>query len=308
MLTALQILDCRFWAPGLDRAATLAERFNLPEFGLTNPEITPSAAPGAVEPKAPASGVPPMLRRRLSLLGRASAETLWALRDPETGRNPFLAPEDASRTAAVFASRWGDIAEAVLQVKDVAKGDPLSPTRFATSVHNGVSAVLTIAAGFHGNVLALANGPHSISAAFDSAVGLLTEVERVVVVDYELKPPVEFDAPGSTHAVAFLCARAEDDPNPERMSALRARGPIVAQRTRAFRGAASAPDPRYGEAGAPTDDLEMLRWLMTPGDAARTRITMGRHGEIVWAKDGVLSHINGELIERPVSCAVERAS
>ena len=36
MLTALQILDCRFWAPGLDDARTLAERARHPAFGLTD--------------------------------------------------------------------------------------------------------------------------------------------------------------------------------------------------------------------------------------------------------------------------------
>lgn len=90
MRTALQILDCRLWAPGLAEAdgeaaaRTLAERFSEPEFGLADPTLTPTAAIGAAEAKAPAAGVPPMLRRRLSPLGRACAETLWAIRDPET--------------------------------------------------------------------------------------------------------------------------------------------------------------------------------------------------------------------------------
>lgn len=298
MRTALQILDCRLWAPGLAEAdgeaaaRTLAERFSEPEFGLADPALTPTAAIGAAEAKAPAAGVPPMLRRRLSPLGRACAETLWAIRDPETGRNPFLAPEDAARTAVIFASRWGDIEEAARQVRDVAADRPLSPARFATSVHNGIAAVLTIAAGFHGNVLAIANGPFSLSAAFDSAVGLLTEVERVIVVAYDLKPPVEFDLPGSTHALAFLCARAEDDPNPARMAALLARGPVVAQRSRALR-PGEVPDPRFAEPGAPSDDLATLAWLMTPGAAARIRTVFGRHAALVWAKDSALECVNG---------------
>ena len=292
MLTALQILDCRFWAPGLDDARTLAERARHPAFGLTDATLVLSAAPGAAEPKAAAAGVAPMLRRRLTPLGRAAADVLWAIEDPTTGRNPFLAPEDANRTALVFASRWGDIDEAIRQVKDVAQGAPLSPARFATSVHNGIAAVLTIAAGFRGNVLALANGPLSLAAAFDAAVGLLTEVERVIVVSYDLKPPVDFAAPGSTHALAFLCARAEDDSNPARMRELMNRGPGLAQRTRAFKGS-EAPDPRLDQPGAPSADLDILRWLMTEGSEARTTTFFARQGAVVLGKDGTLTRING---------------
>ena len=73
MINCAQILAWSAWAPGLaDRAAWLAAlRTHGADFGLLSNEYAPL---NAAEPKAPAVLVPPMLRRRLSPLGRAAAE------------------------------------------------------------------------------------------------------------------------------------------------------------------------------------------------------------------------------------------
>lgn len=280
MQTCAQILDCRLWAPGLPETADWARRAAspMPAFGLCDPAATPSAAPGAAEPAALAESVPPMLRRRLTRLGRAAAHVLCALKDPETGANPLFEADAASRTALVFASRWGDFDNAAAQMIDAAAGSPLSPARFATSVHNGAAGVLSIAFGYRGCIHAIAAGPHSLSAAFESAVGLLSEVDRVAVVAVDLKPAAHFNAPGSTYAAAMLLSPQRDSVDPTVQARTDALGPFAAVASRRRGGAPAAwPSP-----AAPSSDFEVLRWLFSE-DVSLVIETPSR--SIVWAKD-----------------------
>lgn len=280
MQTCAQILDCRLWAPGLPETADWARRAaaRTPAFGLFDPAATPSAASGADEPAAPADAVPPMLRRRLTRLGRAAAHVLCGLSDPETGANPLFAPDAASRTALVFASRWGDFENAAAQMIDAAAGSPLSPARFATSVHNGAAGVLSIAFGYRGCIHAIAAGPHSLSAAFESAVGLLSEVERVAVVAVDLKPAAVFDAPGSTYAAALLLGPQRDSIDPAAQARTDALGPFAAVASQHRSGAPAAwPSP-----AAPSSDFEVIRWLFSE-DVSLAVETPSR--SIIWAKD-----------------------
>lgn len=280
MQTCAQILDLALWAPGLPTTADWARRAveGVPRFGLDDPSITPSAAPGQAEPAAPADRIPPMLRRRLTHFGRAAAQVLCTLRDPETGGNPLFSADAAQNTALVFASRWGDADNAVAQMLDAAHDEPLSPARFATSVHNGAAGVLSIALHYHGAIHAIAAGPNSLCAAFESAVGLLTEVERVALVAVDLKPPKAFSAPGSTYAAAMLLGRQRDSVDPTLQAKTDALGPFAAVYSRAN---ADANGP-WAAPGAPSSDFEVIRWLFSD-EVSLSIPTPSRM--IVWAKD-----------------------
>ncbi|WP_295476910.1 beta-ketoacyl synthase chain length factor [uncultured Sutterella sp.] len=267
MQNCAQILRLSAWAPGLEGPDAWSAAARLPGFGLSGSGF---AAPDALEPKAPAALVPPMLRRRLPPLGRALAEVLAPL---------AAAAPDAPW---VYASRWGDAGLAVELLEATAESEPLSPAKFAVSVHNGPASLLSIALGHRGNLTALAGGPFSAEAAFTSAVGLLTEHEHVILTVAEAKPPLAFDAPGVTHAWGLLLGREEETTDPAEWRRRRARGAFCALTTRALT-RDEAPDPRLEMTAGEPAGLEVFRWLLA--DEAPALTHFDRHAAWVWGKD-----------------------
>ncbi|MDO5530945.1 beta-ketoacyl synthase chain length factor [Sutterella sp.] len=271
MQNCAQILRWTAWAPGMTSPADWAAAAARPAFGLLEGEFAPA---DAKEPAAPAAGVPAMLRRRLSPLGRALAEVLAPL---------AAAAPDAPW---VYASRRGDAGLAVEMLTDVAADRPLSPAKFAMSVHNGPASLLSIALKHRGNLTALAGGPFSAEVAFESAVGLLAQHEQVILTVADVKPPVAFEAGGVTHAWGLLLSRAPEPADPAQWDRIRAAGPLCALTTRALADD-EAPDPRLNELGGVPGDLDVLAWLLRPEERFLTRCD--RHAAWVWAKEGGLS-------------------
>lgn len=260
--TCAQITGCALWAPHLQSAEAW--------YGWARGGASVPADP---EPKAPAAGVAPMLRRRLTPLGRAAEEA--------AGRFPQALADDG--TALVFASRWGDIEAARRELLSLAAGTGVSPSVFATSVHNGISAVLSIAHRHRGFQTAVAAGPFSLEAGFASAVGLLTEYPRVLLVSYDSRSPDAFAEAGTfTHAAAFLLEPQCEDGPPEWFAARWNRGPFAALTTRAL-ASDEAPDPRLDTLTG-TADLDVVRWLLASEAPSLTR--RDRHAAWVWAKSG----------------------
>lgn len=273
MLHCAQILAWSAWAPGLSESADWLAAAGRPSFGLLEGEF---AAPGAAEPKAPAAGIPAMLRRRLSPLGRAAAQAA----------EPLLAAAQDPGLPWVYASRWGDLKLAESLVRDISAGLPASPAQFSTSVHNAPIALLSIALGHTGNATALAGGPTSLEAAFESAAALLADHPQVLVVCADMKPPESAAAPGVTWAVGFLLGRQNETENPEAWRRECARGPFVALTTRPLEPGES-PDPRLDSiAGAPMA-LEVLAWLLASDERVLTHLD--RHAAQVWGKRGRLA-------------------
>ena len=260
MQNCAQILAWSAWAPGLEGRDVWVEavRSGSSDFGLSASEFS---APGAAEPKAPAAAVPPMLRRRLSPLGRAAAEVAA----------PLLAIARDKNLPWVYASRWGDMKLAVESLEAVAAAEPVSPAAFSTSVHNAPPALLSIALKHTGNLTALAGGPFSLEAAFESAMGLLLEAPEVLVVCADLKPPVETGAAGVTHAVGFLLGHQNETSDPLVWAAECAKGPFCALTTRAL-APNEAPDPRLDRFGGVPPALEVLSWLLAADERAFTHL------------------------------------
>lgn len=114
----LKVLDWNAWAPGLDSKEKWLDWFKSP-------------MPLASDEKAPVKFISPMIRRRLSPLGRAVVEALHPIYDQESDQN----------TPIVFASRWGDIDLTVKLLESLTTEGDVSPTAFSTSVHNAIGGL-----------------------------------------------------------------------------------------------------------------------------------------------------------------------
>ncbi len=133
---------------------------------------------------------------------------------------------------------------------------------------------------------ALANGPFSTEAAFESAVSELLQHETVILTVAEAKPPVDFDAPGVTHVWGLLLGRQNESAAPEVWAKEKQKGPCCAITTRPFE-SEEAPDPRLAELAGSPADLEVLSWLIASEAPFFTHLD--RHAAWVWAKSGGLA-------------------
>lgn len=173
--------------------------------GLTSPEawrawaVAPPVAPRGAE-TPPLTGVPAMARRRVERLGRPAFQAAqWC-------------QGDARGLPLIFASRHGDPGRGADLLISLAKGEPLSPTSFALSVHNAVGAQYSIIRGDTANVSALSNGLFTAEAAVVEAVTLLGDGHpEVMIVVYDASPPAlyasQYDEPAADFAFAWRITR-----------------------------------------------------------------------------------------------------
>lgn len=259
-----QLTAASFWAPHLTTPVAWQQW-----------AADPASSAEINETKADAISVPPLLRRRLSPLGRAVAQATGCFADALT----------SAETALVFASRWGDVHTAVKELRSLVTTDQLSPTLFATSVHNGIGAILSIAHRHHGFETAVAAGPFSLEAGFMSAVGLLTEYPRVLLCAYDAVSPSEFAEKDTfTHACAFLLEAQRETEDRDAFFEAWNRGPFLAL--------ASSPRTEplpdtHRENLSGMADLDVVRWLLHDDSPFLTR--HDRHAEWTWAKNARLT-------------------
>lgn len=153
------------------------------------------------EEKASVDFLAPMLRRRLSPLGRAVLHSL----------NPLLTEQPDDKTAFIFASRWGDISLTEALLKELKDPDGVSPNRFSTSVHNAIGGQFSIFEHFTGFITALSGGSCSLSTALIEAQALLNNYRTVYICFYESRLPPAFskdDNRGQTFSLALKLREA----------------------------------------------------------------------------------------------------
>jgi len=128
--------------------------------------------------------VPPMLRRRISPLGRLAFQVAYWCHAAEPGM------------PVVWVSRFGEVSRCLELLDDLNRGESVSPTAFGLSVHNAVSAQYSIARGDRGNHTALAAGQAGVVSAIVEAIGLLQEGDHdeVLVVHYDAPLPGAYAA------------------------------------------------------------------------------------------------------------------
>lgn len=219
--------------------------FAIPSWSACGPDLATPAqwqawagAPwlpeGAGTP--PLTEVPPMMRRRLNGLGRTALQAAFDVHMPS--------PD----VPVVFASRFGDAARSLELLGELARGDALSPTAFALSVHNAIGGVYSLVRGDHANYLAVAAGPATAAAALVEAAGLLADGAPEVLV-------VCCDGPLPEPYSAF-----EDRPGPVAAWAWRVTAPVAGQpRYTLQAGPADAPEP----ASLLPFDLDVLRFMVS---------------------------------------------
>jgi len=120
--------------------------------------------------------VPPMLRRRLSPLGKIALSCAYQ-----------LSADFDAKQAVVFCSQHGEVGRTVEMLKVLAQAEPLSPTAFSLSVHNAIAGIYSIANHDTNPITAIAAGPDSLCAALLEAYTLLNDdgIEQVLCVVYD---------------------------------------------------------------------------------------------------------------------------
>lgn len=156
--------------------------------------------------------IPPLLRRRLSPLGKIALAAAW----------PVL-PADAS-LPSLFCSRHGELERTVAMLRDLANGESLSPTHFSLSVHNAIGGVYSIARGDSSAITALAVGEEGLSQALLETRLILAEQQAAealcVIYDAPL-PDVYSDfgrEPEWPYACAFVVGLPESSAGSHRLS------------------------------------------------------------------------------------------
>jgi hypothetical protein len=124
------------------------------------------------------SEMPAMMRRRIDRLGRLACQVA------------YWCQPDAASSPLVFASRYGDAQRSLTLLGDLVTRQPLSPTGFALSVHNAISALFSIARGDVNHAVVVTAGRATAQAALVEASALLADgAPEVLVVFYEAPLP-----------------------------------------------------------------------------------------------------------------------
>lgn len=143
------------------------------------------------------TSVKPMLRRRLSRLGKFALSAV----------EPLAAD---SNVPCVFSTRHGDIVRTMGLLRDMGRGEAVSPMHFSLSVHNAIGGIYSIATGNQNNITALATGPNNFSVALLEAQAILEssleDQVLCIVYDEPLPEPVESFRcePEFAYGAAFL--------------------------------------------------------------------------------------------------------
>ena len=227
------------WAPGVTTGAQWADWARAP---------WPLAA--GAEPKVAA--MPAMLRRRAGFLGRMALEVAYE-----------CIGQDAD-VPTVFCSRHGEVGRSIALLRDLARGEPLSPTAFGLAVHNASAGLFSIARADRANHVALAAGGATLEHAVIEACGQLADGAPMVLLvacDMPLPAPYEAFEDCAEQPFAFAWAMVPAAAQPVRLS------------WQAGDGAMPAPMP---------GGLEVLRFQLG-ADAALVRDAMGKRW--TWSRD-----------------------
>lgn len=166
--------------------------------------IAPAQLPAAWMATVPTlPEMPAMVRRRVERSGRLACQVA------------YWCQASGEQVPMVFASRYGDATRSLAMLGDLVNQQPLSPTGFALSVHNAVSAIYAIARGDQGNAVVVAGGRATITAALTEATALIADgAPQVLVVCYDAPLPQDYarfhDETPCEFAWAWLVGPADD--------------------------------------------------------------------------------------------------
>jgi hypothetical protein len=156
--------------------------------------------------------LPPMMRRRTSLLTRMAAEVAQ-----QAGRAARLGAEHAS----IYGSVYGEIRTTIELLEGLLDpGAPLSPTKFHNSVHNTAAGYVSIAGQNRSGTAALTAGRSTVAMGLLECAGLVADAGApalLVLAEEPLAEPLADGRRWGPLAAAFALAPA-DLPVPPDMS------------------------------------------------------------------------------------------
>ncbi|PUA27676.1 MAG: hypothetical protein B0W54_14105 [Cellvibrio sp. 79] len=146
-----------------------------------------------------AAQIPAMLRRRLSMLGRAAFSVIEPL-VARYGPMPL-----------VYVSRHGECSRTLGLLQDLANGELISPTAFGLSVHNSTAGLYSIHRGLTTGITALSGGPHNLLAGLLEALGIARQTDGQVLCVFSDEPPppiyhLHVNQPSQPFALAIVVA------------------------------------------------------------------------------------------------------
>ena len=205
----LELRGVGLWTPGFADAAAWASREHVPG---------DRSGPGADAPRAEL--LPPMLRRRTSLLTRMAAEV--------AAQAIAAAGLDHAHVTVIYGSVYGeirttlDLLEALLD-----PAAPLSPTKFHNSVHNTAAGYVSIASQNRGGNAAITAGRSTLAMGLIECAGLVAAGQGpalLVIAEESLPEPLAagriygplaaafaLDAPGSGGMLLRTCRLRQVD-------------------------------------------------------------------------------------------------
>jgi len=185
----LQLCGLGVWTPGFADAAAWARG-----------EVGRSDEPASQTPRAEL--LPPMLRRRTSLLTRMAAEVA-AQAIASGGLDPAI-------VTVIYGSVYGEIRTTLDLLGALLTTDALSPTKFHNSVHNTAGGYVSIAARNHGGNAALTAGRSTLAMGLLECAGLLgagDDPAVLVIAEESLPEPLAAGRVYGPLAAAFALRR-----------------------------------------------------------------------------------------------------
>lgn len=146
--------------------------------------------------------IPPMLRRRLNLLGRACASEM------------VKHLTDGDNIPIVYCSQHGDIERTLKVLTELVDHQPVSPLHFSLAVHNAICGVLSIQAGLTANISTIAAGQQGLVPVLLEAAGiLLSGASKVLCVICDVLLPEiyrdEQSLPKTPYAISFIMTQSQ---------------------------------------------------------------------------------------------------
>ena len=158
MAVELSISECTGWVGGRIDGAVVSKRITISE-------------------KPSVDYIPPILRRRLNLLGRACASEILSH------------TEKGDITPIVYCSRHGDIDRTLSVLQELSVSSPVSPMSFSLAVHNAICGVASIHQQLKGNVSTLAAEGGLVAVLLEAAGLLYDGAGRVLWLVAEPRHP-----------------------------------------------------------------------------------------------------------------------
>ncbi len=191
------IKDWAGWMPG---AATTQEWQEWVDQGAPTRNDSDSSSPETNKPNV--SAIPPMLRRRLSPMGRAAVSVMMPLYE-QYGPMPI-----------VYISRHGEVSRTLDMLQDIATEEPLSPTAFSLSVHNAVAGLFSIQQKATSAITAIAATADDLIPSLLEARGQINHTTPYVLCVFCDAPVPDFYhsqlTPSFLYSAAFVVSAEEE--------------------------------------------------------------------------------------------------